>query len=95
MMLSVAFILSFALVHAQSNGLNLATIRQNALNLHNQYRRAHCVNPLVLNDALNTVAQQAVNRIALTNDFTYTYPAGIGVNRHFTFTSTPFAYKGE
>ena len=89
--------LTLLFYNVAATGLNLNALRQEALTLHNRYRQMHCVTPMVLNQTLNTLAQELADYAAATNIFIRPtpLPIGIGQTLQFTWTSNPFAVKGK
>lgn len=90
-------VLALVLCSASANTLNLAALRTEALNLVNQYRRAHCVPALVLDTTLNNLAQALVDQASTTHDMRRKtpLPANVGESRYVAMIPTTYVAKGK
>ena len=75
-----SLILLFALIGLASGQIVLSTFRRDALAQHNLVRQLHCTGPLILNETLNTIAQNYSQYLAANNLFKHSGYPRLGEN---------------
>ena len=96
-MLYSFFFLALVSCSAYANTLNLTALRQDALNLVNSYRQAHCVPVLILNTTLNNLAQELADQAGATHDMRRPkpLPANVGESGYTGMIGATYVAKGE
>ena len=75
-----------------SNAEILAQFQREALIQHNARRQQHCVPLMVLNNTLNTIAQNYANLLIATNAFAHSGAQGLGENLWSIWSSGTLGY---
>ena len=79
--------LLFTLITTTYAALVLSDFRRDALAEHNRLRQLHCTAPLVLNDTLNSIAQNYSQYLAANNLFRHSGYPRLGENLYYAWSS--------